>query len=463
MAKRKFRDARLKARLPFVCIAFFMAILWAAGGASRADVLAQAVTRAAAWLIVIACLLLIDRPPLRSVRPVALFTFAAVALAALQLVPLPPSLWMALPGHELLAKAAIVSGQHQPWRPISISPGATVNALSSLIVPVVTLWLMAGLARAEHWRLLSLLLSLIIFSAVIGLMQFSGGRFDHPLLNDVEGMVSSTFANRNHFALFAAIGCVLAPTWAFREEGNVPWKAFAALGLTLFLLLIILATGSRMGMVLGGTAVILALYSNARQIRVAFAQVPRKFAVLGASATVGVLLSVIGLSIVLGRAASVNRAFSLDVGDDLRARALPTVLRMVREYFPVGSGFGTFDPAYRIHEAEKLLDYSYFNHAHTDLIEVVLEGGVLSASLLAAGIFWWGFQSFGVWRAARRSSSLARAGSIILLLIVIASSTDYPARTPMIMALGVIAAVWTCAPWRQERKSSGAKLTDSNR
>jgi hypothetical protein len=30
--------------------------------------------------------------------------------------------------------------------------------------------------------------------------------------------VSGTFANRNHFALFMAIGCVLAPAWAVQSS-----------------------------------------------------------------------------------------------------------------------------------------------------------------------------------------------------------------------------------------------------
>ena len=40
-------------------------------------------------------------------------------------LPLPPGLWLALPGRNELAGAATATGQPQPWRPLSLSPGAS--------------------------------------------------------------------------------------------------------------------------------------------------------------------------------------------------------------------------------------------------------------------------------------------------------------------------------------------------
>ena len=61
------------------------------------------------------------------------------------------------------------------------------------------------------------------------------------------------------------------------------------------------------------------------------------------------------ISVAAGRAVSINRALTVDAGQDMRARGLPTVLEMIRTYFPFGSGLGGFDPIFRIHEPFELL------------------------------------------------------------------------------------------------------------
>src|SRR3546814_8158382 len=78
----------------------------------------------------------------------------------------------------------------------------------------------------------------------------------------------------------------------------------------------------------------------------------------------------------LFRAESVRRAFEIDPGQDLRTPGLPTVLSMIAAYFPAGAGFGGFDPIFRLHEPLQLLKPPYFNHAHNDFLEIVLDGGL---------------------------------------------------------------------------------------
>jgi O-antigen ligase len=443
MSKRALSNLPFLPSLPFGLLAVLLALLWFAGGASRADVIGQVVTRAGSWAILIVLILFAARPRWQLVAPVAWFVLAAIALVVLQLIPLPPSVWTALPGRGLLAQAAIVTGQEQPWRPLSISPGATVNALSSLIVPLVMLLLLAGLTQAEHRRMILLFLGLVLASSLIGLLQFSGTRFDHPMVNDVGGFVSASFANRNHFALFAAIGCLMALVWGFQDRHVPRWKVLVTIALLLLFGLIILATGSRTGMLAGalgiGTGLLIVHHRIASELR----RLPRWASV---SLVVGVLVLLGGavlLSMTLNRAVSLERALALEVGDDLRQQALPTVLAMIVMYFPAGTGAGTFDPAYRISERTDLLGLQYFNRAHNDLLEVVLELGLPALLLLGVAIGWWFWMSVRAWRAKDNSQSLLpRLGSGILLLVLVASATDYPVRTPMIMAIMVTAAVW---------------------
>jgi len=433
---------RVRPDLPFLLIVTWLVILWVSGGASRADVIGQVITRGAAWTILIVLVLWARPPQLRPVAPVAFFVLAAVSLALVQLIPLPPQIWTAIPGREFLEQAAAVSGQKQPWRPLSFSPNATANALWSLVVPVTTLLLMAQLRRDDDWRIVTVLLILVVGSTFLGLLQFSGGHFDHPLVNDIAGSVSASFANRNHFALFAAIGCILAPAWGFGEEDQKRWKGPVSIVLLLLFALIILATGSRMGMLAGALGVALGLLNVRRKVISELRRLPRTYAIALVTIVVALLVTTIILSITLGRAASFDRIMTLDAGDDLRRKALPTVLTMTQYYFPFGSGLGAFDPVFRIHEPDDLLDVVYFNHAHNDWIEIVLDAGLAGVVLLGAAIVWWVWKSAGAWRSNSSKSQLPRLGSATLILVFVASITDYPARTPMIMAIVVIAATW---------------------
>ncbi len=430
--------------LSFWLLVAFLAILWVAGGASRADVLGQAVVRFSAWSIIVVAILALSRVDWRAVKEPAIILGAAALLVALQLVPLPPSIWTELPGREIFTEAAILTGAEQPWRPLSISPSGTVNALSSLIVPAVVLLLAANLTREQHWRIAIFVLGLVGAGAVVGVLQFSGANFNNPLINTPAGSVAGNFANRNHFAVFLAIGCVLTLAWAFREE-TPPWKAAAAFGLIVLFILMILATGSRSGVVVGMLGIVLTFLAFRRRAMRQFKAIPHKIAVPVVLVAFAVVIGAIWLSVGLDRAASVDRATVLAGEVDLRLQFWPIVLDMSRSYFPTGTGFGTFDPVFRISEPDGLLNPQYVNLAHNDWLQILLEGGIMGLVLLAAAGVWFVLRSFQAWTSNRRPGGadlLGKAGVIVVVLILAASVTDYPARTPLVMALLPLAAMW---------------------
>lgn len=444
--------------LSFSLLMVLFVILLVAGGASRADALGQIVVRTAAWGAVIIVVLFARAPGAaarRQGRPVALLLAAAAALATLQLVPLPPALWQALPGRALLTEAAAASGQPQPWRPWSIVPGATLNALSSLIVPAAVLVLLTGLEADERRRLPGFLLGLVTASTLLGLLQVSGATFDNPLLNDTVGEVGGSFANRNHFALFLALGCLLAPAWAFWDGAGSRWRSLAALGLVVLFVLTILATGSRAGLLLGVLAAGLGLILARQGAGKALRRYPRWMLVLLVAGAVAVVAAFVAISIAADRAAAVQRALTVDAGQDIRSRALPTVLEMIRLYFPMGSGLGGFDPLFRVHEPFGLLKLTYFNHAHDDVLEIILQTGIFGLLLLLSAVLWWAWASVSAWRSDAVAGGISRKlGSGWLLLVLIASLFDYAARTPMIMAMITVAGVWLCGAPEARRGSA---------
>src|SRR5947199_27829 len=75
------------------------------------------------------------QPLPKSPRALLLILLAGLAVVAVQLVPLPPSLW----AHGLRARIAdsyALLGQPVPWLPISLTPYSTLNSVLGVIPPV---------------------------------------------------------------------------------------------------------------------------------------------------------------------------------------------------------------------------------------------------------------------------------------------------------------------------------------
>ncbi|WP_158638016.1 O-antigen ligase family protein [Sphingomonas ginsenosidivorax] len=381
------------------------------------------------------------RPVLRG-KVVLGFVLASILLAALQLVPLPPAWWAGLPGRSAYAVADVIAGGAPPWRPMAIVPSLTRNALNSLVVPLATVLLIADPRRVNDRLILRLLVCLVVATMGLGLLQFAGIPLYVPIINGGDE-ISGNFANKNHYALVMAFGLMLVPVWAFYEQRAMNWRVPVTLALIPLLVLAILASGSRAGMAVGIIALAVAGVLVRRPLRYALRRYPRWVLPSVVGGMIVTLVSLFAVSFVAGRAVSVDRALALDPSQDMRRSGLPTVWAMVGEYFPIGAGLGSFDTIFRQHEPISLLKLTYFNRAHDDFLEIVLDAGLLGLVLMMAVLGWWAAMSWRVWRPRKISDTvLPRVGSAMLLLTMLASIVDYPARTPMIMFLVVIAAVW---------------------
>lgn len=427
-------------RLVSIVALAFLAAVFVAGGASRADAEGQVVVRFAALLGMIVFVLFAPKPDYSGLRTTLWLFAASVVLVALQLVPLPPSIWANLPGRELLLEAALAAGEPQPWRPLSISPDGTVNALFSLTIPGFFLMLMGAISSEERARFLTPVLAAVAVSAVIGLVQFSGLQYNHPFVNDQPDEVSAIFANRNHYALFLAIGCLLAPAWAVQGSSMNYVRMLVSVGMLVLFSLMVLATGSRAGIIATVMALPLGFAAVWRNLRAQVKHAPRVVSIGAVVGGIAVFAAAVGASFAMGRAAAIERLILADESEGIRAQALPTIISMIQAYFPAGTGFGTFDPAYRIAEPAENLSTQYLNQAHNDFMQVALDGGLLGALLLATSLCWLAWRGVVVWRKGHKPH--ARLGFSMLFIVAIASLVDYPARTPIFMVLIILAASW---------------------
>ncbi|PAX09216.1 O-antigen ligase family protein [Sphingomonas lenta] len=427
----------------------FLAIVALTGGSSRADSLAQVFVRSASILFVAALVLIRPRFSARGLTPVFAILGVMALLAAVQLVPLPPNIWTALPGRDLYRELAAGLGAAQPWRPLHLSPDRGWNALLALLPPAAAAIGLGCLSREERARLVTPVLLVVGASAVLGVAQLSGaapGLFQ-PYATNAPTAAAGFFANRNHGALLLVLGLPLIALWALGQGGRSRpgrQRAWLGLGLGVLLVLAIPATGSRSGFVLGGLALVMALAVVARRAAGGLARLPRRTRTLtlaGAAAGTAALLVV---ALTFGQAASVQRFFLLNASDDLRSRVLPTLWAMTERFFPAGIGFGAFDPVYRRFQPFELLSFTYLNQAHNDVLQLVIEVGAAGAALLAAVLVWWAWRTAALWRAPASAPFvlMGRVASGLLLLIFLASLADYPLRTPLMMVLATVVASW---------------------
>ena len=369
---------------------------------------------------------------------------AGTAIAAAQMVPLPLDLLRALPGRSE-ALVATASG-HPFWLPASLAPDATARALLSLL-PGTAIFLAAStLDGSARSKLVWLLLGLGGVSAIVGLAQATG-RVPSAYTVTNPGMAVGFFANRNHLASLLCL-CVPFAVAIVRprrrgDSRDQRKSAMAAAAIGALLLLGVAATGSRAGLMLAVLGLLGAAAVLARGRSQTVAQRPW----IPALVAVGAVLTLAALQFT--RIGAFGRVGVLDEG---RSVVTAVTLATAGKYAPIGSGLGTFVPAYAAAEPLKALTSEYFNHAHDDWAELWLEGGIFLALVILAFLAWFVLASRSAWQKSAGSGSssdaaLARAASVAIGLALIHSAADYPLRTIAMMAVfGLACALLTPTP-----------------
>lgn len=429
---------------------FFLLLVFLTGGSSRAETASLVILRPLAAMAAILFLARLGRSDWRTLRAPAILACVAVAGTALQLVPLPPAIWSALPGRAILTEAAKLTGQDASWRSFSMVPWRTMNALLFWLIPVAAAAAAAAGDARHRYRLLVLVIVLGLVSGMLGIFQTLGpmGGGLYLYANTAQGSAAGLFGNRNHqalllatmFPLFAAFACDRIRT--VEEQRRRIWMAIAAGAALVPLVLIV---GSRAGVVLLaiGVASIAFVYRSPAIGQPAKRGV-RKYNPLTVGISVG-FVALIAISALLSRATSLTRLAASGLEDDVRSQVWMRSAMLAGKFFPTGAGFGTFVETYQLDEPRSILRLTYANHVHNDWLEVVIGGGLFGLALLLAAVALWAIGSWRLWQSRRRGGPdqvAGRAGASILLMAGVASILDYPVRTPLIAALCALATVW---------------------
>jgi O-antigen ligase len=397
----------------------------------------------------------------QAVRIPALIVAMAIALVVLQLVPLPPALWTLLPGRETAEKVSMVTGAPLPWRPLSLTPDLSLNTLLSLLPPAAAVVGMASIDRGERFRLLPVLLIGGAASAIVGLVQLTSGDFYLYRITN-PGYPVGFFANRNHQASLIAILLPMLAIYARhkgQDERANRFRPALAVVSGIALLPFVLANGSRagLGLALAGLIAALALYFSGTK---SLASLKRSRVGLVAF-SVGVILAV---SLTVGAAFyarndAFTRIATTNNAEDQRFKFIPEMTRMAADFFPFGSGFGSFDAIFRSYEPSDALTRAYFNHAHNDALELAIEASVPGFVLLTVFLGWWAGRARHHWRDLPRDSrarQFGRLGCVVIGILLAASLVDYPVRTPLLATIFFIAACWTQTEPTAQQQRDGA-------
>jgi len=450
--------------LDFRLLAGFVAMLFLLGGGSRADLSTLVIIRPVAVLLAAWWGLRIMGRSSGADRWFVRFALATFALALLHLAPLPPALWRALPGHELVARVDEVAKLGDVWRPLTIAPDAAANALWSLFVPLAAGLGMMHLQPAERRSMATVVLAMAGLSLALSLAQAFAPSMSFLWFYRItnSGLPVGLFANRNHNAVFLAAMVPLAAAWAVgapEGRGRTALRALAAAG-AMLAAIVVLVGGSRAGVIglaagLGGAALLMPLtLDGVRNTKEAARQrrkfTPRMAGLIAAMVVVPAALLVIGLQ--LGDTGAVGRLTDSGTGD-FRPAIWRTTAGLVPQYLPFGSGLGSFVEAYLAGEPPAQMMEQYINHAHNDVLEIALSLGVPGLVLLAAAVVFVSLMAIASWRAKPVAGShvrLSRGAGFVLGILIVASAVDYPLRVPSLAATGVIALFWLVLPrWRR--------------
>jgi O-antigen ligase len=350
-----------------------------------------------------------------------------------QIIPLPPGIADALPGQRLEQGILDYVGRGDLWRPMTADLGATQFSILTL-VPATAVFLAALVIGPEQRKLLLRIVLVVAFlAAFVAFFQFvsAGTTFDFYKTAH-KGFGIGFFANRNHQADFIVIAMLLAAALLIRDAKD---RQAQLIGLALVAILAfaaVMATFSRAGMaffLLGFIAVAIAAMGLQRiRWRPALAAV--------------VVIAGVGAAVASTHQFERFLARLDTAADDQRFEYAAQSMPIIGDYFPAGSGMGTFVSVYEKYETIDRVVPNFANHLHNDYLEIVMEGGLLGALALLVGLAAIGRLAFRSLRDPLRPSGLPGAAAAVGVgFLLLHSLIDYPLRTQALACLFAVLVV----------------------
>lgn len=263
----------------------------------------------------------------------------------------------------------------------------------------------ASLGDRQHRRIIAYVLLALLINLAVSMVQFS---FDGN--TRIEGLLpysinSGMFSNPNHFSTLVLASIPLL-AWLFLVEAK---KNTVYIIIQILLSLYLFAIGSRAGCIFGFMVAALSYFW------------------FGIKLNRLINLVIVVLLLLAALLTAMHFSDQSSLGDGLRFEIYANTIDIIAKQLPYGTGLGSFIEIYQVYQPNEQLLPSYVNAAHNDLLQLVLEGGVLA---LAIVVFFLVLVIKSMF-----SSKFLQAVGLSLFVMLLHSLIDYPLRTMAMMTI----------------------------
>lgn len=372
-----------------------------------------------------------------------------VLLPLFQLIPLPPSIWAALPGRELAADVFSLLGTKNAWHGLSLVPRDTLFAFLVLLPAAAAFLSALSLDRSGRRRIIWVLLAAATVSIVVGVIQFGTKGAAWDIYSTFHrGSFLGFFANRNHQGLFMAISGSFAIA-AIQQRLRNPRLAMATSALVAMVFFIAaVGTVSRAGIGLTFLSLLTTFYAYFIYGRV-------RWPIIAA----GIVIGLLGLYFVTF-SSTVQTALDRfsQIGENGRLEIWQKSWPLIEQFNWAGAGIGSFTTVYP--PIERLSDVFpfFYNRVHNEYLELLIEAGL--PGLLLLGLFVWllARRSIAAWRGTEELDAFAFPAGMSILLVGLHSIVDYPLRTQSHAVIFALACAFFFAPSRNASRDSSSEM-----
>lgn len=376
-----------------------------------------------------------------------------IVLPLLQIVPLPPAIWQALPGQGLRIAVLARAGLADSWQPLTLEPASTALVAIMAVGFATLVGSLLRLSDAQFRTALLAGVALVLLGIAIGLLQVVSDGQPHLQVDNMGGTMLGVFANKNHMAMALACSILIFGLVVSRDLFKREQRRLVVAGYIFFVFVCIVTTNSRAGLGLGLLAAAIVFADLARGVALRW----RIATLVALVLLVVALLSSSAFEQVSGRVG--------DVDSDLRWRFAAWSWPLAERYALTGSGFGSFATLFAANEQLAWVKPTFVNAAHDDYLQLLIEAGWAGAALLvlmlAAVVRCIG----ACWSMPRRDPHRMEMvmGFAIIVLFALHSGLDYPLRRPaawIYMALGLAAVFRGHAAWHRSPAAGSMQLDE---
>lgn len=407
-----------------IAVGAYVVVLSLFGGGAQVFGLASLLLMLATTIFVGAVLL--SRPTLPKLPIAAHIGLAMiVVIPLLQIIPLPPGIWQALPGNSLRLSVLTLTGQAHNWQSLSLEPLYTIGVAVMAAGFVTLVVALISLSPEAFDIVLKLAVATIVAGIAVGVFQVTThGAFPSFYEKaDTEALIGF-YSNKNHMALAVAVSIPLAFVALGQDRHKHPVRYAIFMGYWAVALTSIVATTSRAGIVLGLVASLPLALSMLHRIKM------RQRVIIG----IGLVVLAIAISASTPFQELLARFDYID--DDNRWLFVLRSLPLVREYWLAGAGGGVFADLFITAEPIEWVGPTFLNHVHNDYVELVIEYGVPGIVALFALVLGVAQAALDQYKAAGSSSkTYLLVGLLVVGLVAAHSLVDYPSRRPAILPL----------------------------